>query len=229
MSGLLAVTAGAGIFLSQIDGAQPSRASSALAPTVTTSADGPQGEQAARTGSAAQEAPAAPLEKVLEAQFQQQPNFYWCGPAAARNALAASGFAVTQADMAPKLRTTTSGTDSAFDVTRGLNEVVGGNVYQTREIPGQSATPAEAGQLQSDVVRAVSTGRAVVANIVSTARDTNGVSHSFDGGHYVAIVGYTENGQIVKVADSANPNGDGTYWMTTSNMANWIARRGYSF
>ncbi|MET7392075.1 C39 family peptidase [Dactylosporangium sp. NPDC005572] len=226
------MAAGAGIVLSQIDGSQPSRASSAVAPNVTTSADRSQGEQAARTGSAAPATPAtpaAPLEKVLSARFQQQPNFYWCGPAAARNALAASGFTVTQADMAPKLRTTTSGTDSAFDVTRGLNEVVGGNVYQTREIRGQSATPAEIGQLQADVVRAVSAGRAVVANIVSSAKDTNGVSHTFDGGHYVAIVGYTENGQIVKVADSANPSGDGTYWMTTTNIANWIARRGYSF
>ncbi|GGM42628.1 C39 family peptidase [Dactylosporangium sucinum] len=216
LGGLLAVAAATGIVLSQIDGSQPSRASSAVAPVVA---------------SAAPEAPAtpSPAEKVLEAQFQQQPNFYWCGPAAARNALAAGGYAVTQADMASKLRTTTSGTDSAFDVTRGLNEIVGADVYQTREIRGQVATPAETGQLQTDVVRAVTDGRAVVANIVTSAWDTNGISHSFDGGHYVAIVGYKDGGRIVKVADSANPNGDGTYWMTTDNMATWIARRGYSF
>jgi hypothetical protein len=33
----------------------------------------------------------------------------------------------------------------------------------------------------------------------------------------------------VKIADPANPNGDGTYWVTTINMAGWIATHGYSY
>jgi hypothetical protein len=33
----------------------------------------------------------------------------------------------------------------------------------------------------------------------------------------------------VKVADNANPNGDGTYWVTTINVATWIATHGYSY
>jgi hypothetical protein len=84
-------------------------------------------------------------------------------------------------------------------------------------------------QLQADVVRAISNGRGLVTNIVHSVTDTNGGSHTYDGGHYVAVVGYQDNGRVVKIADPANSNGDGTYWVTTINLANWIATHGYSF
>ncbi|WP_285792315.1 C39 family peptidase, partial [Micromonospora sp. NBRC 101691] len=70
-------------------------------------------------------------------------------------------------------------------------------------------------------------GRAVVANIAGTATDTNGTTHSFEGGHYISVVGYRDNADTVKIADSANPN-QASYWITTDALADWIATRGYS-
>jgi hypothetical protein len=32
----------------------------------------------------------------------------------------------------------------------------------------------------------------------------------------------------MKIADPADPQGDGTYWVTTANLADWMATRGYS-
>jgi hypothetical protein len=173
--------------------------------------------------------PTAPPSKVLDYTFQLQTTYYNCGPAATRIALTASGHTLSQDELARQLHTTTSGTNSALDTTRALNNVIGRNVYQTREIPGPAATPAQMDQLQADVVRAINDGRIIVANIVHSVTDTAGVSHSYDGGHFLTIVGYKDDGRTVKVADNANPNGDGTYWVTTINMANWIATHGYSY
>nr|WP_240942056.1 C39 family peptidase [Planosporangium thailandense] len=173
--------------------------------------------------------PSVPASKVLDYQFQLQPNYYYCGPAATRIALSATGHILSFDAIAKLLHTTTSGTDSANDTTRGLNTVLGGNVYQTREIPVSPATPAQMDQLQADVVRAITGGRAVVTNIVHSVTDTSGTRHTYDGGHYVTIVGYKDDGRTVKIADPANPNGDGTYWVTTIDMANWIATHGYSY
>jgi hypothetical protein len=174
-------------------------------------------------------APAAPAEKVLDHTFQLQPNFYYCGPAATRIALSVKGRLLSQDEIARKLGTDTGGTDSAHDITRALNDVLGSKVYQTREIPAYPATPAQMDQLQADAVRSISSGRALVTNIAGYATDQAGGYHDYGGGHYVSVVGYKDQGRSVKVADPANPNGDGTYWMSTISMANWIAARGYSY
>jgi hypothetical protein len=172
-------------------------------------------------------APKPPSEKVLGYDFQEQPNFYYCGPAATRNALTARGLKPSQDEVANKLGTTTSGTNSAADTTRVLNSVVGNDFYKTHEIPGP-ATPEQMDQLQADVVHAVSNGYAVVSNIDGSTTDTAGAGRSYPGGHYVTIVGYTDDGKSVKIADPAGIGGDGTYWVTTINMANWMAGHGYS-
>ncbi|MCW2639670.1 MAG: hypothetical protein JWP76_1976 [Dactylosporangium sp.] len=173
--------------------------------------------------------PSAPPSKVLDYTFQLQTTYYYCGPAATRIALTASGHTLSQDELARQLHTTTSGTDSANDTTRVLNNVIGRNAYQTREIPGPSATPAQMDQLQADVVRTINDGRVIVANIVHSVTDTVGVRHTYDGGHFLTIAGYKDDGRTVKVADNANPNGDGTYWVTTIDMANWMATHGYSY
>ncbi len=76
-------------------------------------------------------------------------------------------------------------------------------------------------------MRTVDDGRAVVANIAGTATDTDGITHSFAGGHYVSVTGYHDNGDTVTIADSADP-AQATYQMNTDTLANWIATRGYS-
>ena len=171
-------------------------------------------------------APKPPSTKVLDYTYEAQINGWYCGPAAVRNALSATGIERTQDALAGPLGTTVNGTNSAEDTTRALNQIVKGSPYRTHTIPG-AATPAQMDQLQADVVKAITDGRGVVANTVGTATDTNGGWHSFPGGHYIAVVGYKDNGRTVRIADSADPN-MAAYWMTTIDLANWMATRGYS-
>lgn len=248
---LIAAAAAAGIGLSQVDGPQPANASlsrnvanvirvddnrasrSQARPVAQAPSTAPSQATASPSAStpASPPAPSAatpPSSKVVDYQYQAQINYYYCGPAATRIALTATGHNLTQDQVASLLHTTTSGTDSANDTTRGLNSVLGGNVYQTREIPAYPATTAQADQLRADVVRTVTSGRAVVANIVHSVTDTAGVRHTYDGGHFLTIVGYKDDGRTVKIADPASPN-DPAYWVATTDMANWIATHGYSY
>ncbi|SCL23771.1 Peptidase_C39 like family protein [Micromonospora rhizosphaerae] len=172
-------------------------------------------------------APKPPSTKVLDYNYEAQTAYWNCGPAAVRNALSASGVETTQDAMVAPLGATVNGTNSAEDTTRGLNQMVKGSPYKTHEIPGQAATPAQMDQLQADVVNAITDGRGVVVNIAGSATDTDGGWHSFPGGHYIAVVGYKDDGRTVRIADSANPSYP-SYWITTINLANWAATRGYS-
>ncbi|MEV5692478.1 C39 family peptidase [Micromonospora globbae] len=170
--------------------------------------------------------PKPPASKVLDYDYQAQTTYYYCGPAATRNALSAAGIERSQDDLAVQLGTTEMGTNSAEDTTRVLNAVVKGNPYRTRMFPN-APSPAQMDQLQADVVRAITDGRGVVANIVGDATDVDGGWHSFPGGHYIAVVGYRDEGRVVKIADSANP-AIPSYWITTIDLANWMTTRGYS-
>jgi hypothetical protein len=205
-------------------------------PAATKAAAGTAGGQAASPAPSASASPtpkavptpAPPSEKELGYQFQLQTTYYYCGPAATRIAASALGMTPSQDDLAAMLGTTVDGTNSSFDVARVLNGIYGTSFYHATSIPDQAATPAEMDQLQADVVHAVSNGRAVVVNIAGTAWDAGSVSHSYDGGHYLTVVGYKDGGRTVKIADPADPAGDGSYWMTTINLANWSATRGYA-
>lgn len=203
------------------DGGSPDTAPAESSPTPATPAQAPTAQPPAA-------APPAPSSKVLDYEFQAQPNFYYCGPAATRIALTARGKIPGQDYIARKLGTTVNGTNSAEDTTRELNRLGDTDFYRTREIPGPSATPAQMDRLQADVVRAISSGYPVVANVVGGATDTAGGWHAYDGGHYMTVVGYKDHGRVVKVADPANINGQSEYWVTTIKMANWMAQRGYS-
>jgi hypothetical protein len=172
------------------------------------------------------EPPKPPATKVLDYDYQAQNTYYNCGPAATRNALSATGIDRTQDELGAELGTTEMGTNSALDTTRVLNAEVKGSPYRTRMFAG-TPSPAQMDQLQADVVAAITDGRGVVANIAGDATDTDGGWHSYGGGHYIAVVGYKDNGRTVRIADSANA-ADPAYWITTIDLANWIATRGYS-
>jgi hypothetical protein len=193
-------------------------------------ADKAAADKAAPAAKAApQPAPPAPAEWWLtNTDVQIQPNYYYCGPAAVRNALTAHGKAMSMDDLANLMGTTTNGTDSSFDITAAMNKVLGGNRYKTAEISGQRATPQQMDKLQADVVEAVSHGDAVVANVVGTVADTGGAVHSYQGGHYLTVIGYGDHGRVVAIGDSASPNKP-TYQLSTIDLANWIASRGYSY
>ncbi|MFC0003720.1 C39 family peptidase [Micromonospora siamensis] len=215
----------------------PSASPSATAtpdPDLTTSAPKPAAtKQAVAKKAVAKkvvaEKPAAkkpPASKVLDYTYEAQTTYYNCGPAAVRNALSASGVETTQDGLAGPLGTTEMGTNSAEDTTRVLNQMVKGSPYRTTMFAG-SPSSAQIERLSADVVEAVSSGRGVVANIAGDATDTQGGWHSFPGGHYIAVVGYQDNGRTLRIADSADPSLP-AYWISAADLANWIATRGYS-
>jgi hypothetical protein len=200
-----------------------SPAPTAAAPAATKSSPGtsPPASKPAATK------PAAPAKLELHYQYAVQINGWYCGPAAARIALTTRGLYPSQDELAAKLGTTTNGTNSAADITRVLNAMTRSSFYHATFIPSKAVTTRQIGQLQSDVVDAISHGYGAVMNVVGTGQDTNGNAHSFDGGHYIAAVGYQDNGRKVKIADSANGY-TASYWMTVANLAEWVGARGYA-
>ncbi|MEH1102961.1 C39 family peptidase [Micromonospora sp. CPCC 205561] len=166
-------------------------------------------------------------ERELGVRYEAQPNFYYCGPAAARNALSVQGKNIDVDGMAQRMGTTEAGTNSINDITPVLNKETGKDAYQSVEIRDPKADDKQTDKLRTDIVTAIDEGHAVVANIAGTATDTDGVTHSFEGGHYISVVGYRDNGNTVTIADSANPT-QASYRMSVDNLADWIATRGYT-
>ncbi len=171
--------------------------------------------------------PAKVQAKEVRVKYQAQPNYYWCGPAAARNALSAAGHDVTMSSLARAMGTTEAGTNSAKDITAALNKFTGSAEYRTTELAKPTITAKQAETLKRDIVTTIDDRRAVVANVAGTATDTEGATHSYEGGHYIAVHAYRDNGREVKIADSANPD-TANYWIDTTDLADWIATRGYS-
>ncbi|MGS2616191.1 C39 family peptidase, partial [Micromonospora sp. LZ34] len=56
-------------------------------------------------------------ERELGVRYEAQPNFYYCGPAATRNALSVQGKEINVDAMAEQMGTTEAGTDSINDIT----------------------------------------------------------------------------------------------------------------
>jgi hypothetical protein len=183
-------------------------------------------QEAAKQEAAKQEA-AMPRDKEVSVDYQSQTTFYFCGPAATRIAASAQGHDLSQDDAAAKLGTTVNGTPSAVDTTRVLNDILGSDTYHTTSIPGPP-TQAQTDKVKADVMRSLNNGRAVVANIAGTTTDVTGAAHKFDGGHYVAVVGYHDQGDTVEISDPADVNGADSYWISTGNLAQWMATHGYS-
>ena len=164
----------------------------------------------------------------LPHETAQQPNQYYCGPAAVRNALTVFGQKASMDQLATELGTTKDGTNSAVEITRVLNAHLGKDRYRTVEINNQRPTEAQVSTLRSDVMRSIDRGDPVVVNIAGTVTDTAGERHSFPGGHYLIVVGYDSQGDQVHMADSADPDGSPEYTLKVGDLANWIASRGYA-
>ncbi|ADU09739.1 MULTISPECIES: C39 family peptidase [Micromonospora] len=177
---------------------------------------------------AAATARAASAKQVNDYTFQAQPNIYYCGPASTRIALSAQGKMEDQDKLASELGTTFAGTASAFEITRVLNDSLGRQMYKTVEIPNESASADEVTRLRTDLTKAIDEQRIPVVNVIGTAVDAEGITRSFPVGHYLTVVGYDSDGGRLKIADPWQPVGDGTYWISAADLANWSASRGYS-
>lgn len=188
----------------------------------------PAGTTAAPASPTSPSTAAAPASKELSYQFKWQENYYFCGPAATRIALTARALFPSQSEVAQSLRTTVNGTNSADDTTRALNAYTKSSFYKSHFVSGQAANQADIDRLRADVINAITNGYAVVANIAGSTVDKDGDSHSYPGGHFLTVVGYSDGGQTVRIADPADAHGVGSYMLSTVNLANWVALRGYS-
>jgi Peptidase_C39 like family len=195
-----------------------------LSPMVATaSTDTP----AATTAAGDEQPAAAPAQAAVDHAFELQPNYYYCGPAATRVALSAHGQVFSEDQLAAMLGTTTAGTPSAFDITRVLNQQLGDNRYRTVELAQRQVTAEQIAQLKSNVVRSVSHGDTVVANVIGEGTDASGHSRSYPVGHYLNIVGYVDQGEVAQIADSADPTAP-NYQIAVGDLAQWIGSRGYA-
>ncbi|RAO36007.1 hypothetical protein ONO23_01911 [Micromonospora noduli] len=65
------------------------------------------------------------------------------------------------------------------------------------------------------------------SNLYATNRNTQRTPPPSEGGHYISVVGYHDNGNTVTIADSADPN-QAAYQISVEHLADWIATRGYA-
>jgi hypothetical protein len=174
-------------------------------------------------------ATAPTTSKIVSHTFYGQINGYYCGPAATQIALSSWGKSYTQDYLASRLGTTVNGTDSISQVASVLNSLTASSYYQVTWIGGSYATSTQKAALKTAIVNDVNQGRALVANVVGYATSTDGRTHSYSGGHYLAVTGYSQSGDLARISDNAYGSASaGEYWMTTDRLADWIAGRGYA-
>lgn len=156
-------------------------------------------------------------------RFQETP--VWCGPAAVQVALSVVGITATQAELAAELGTTDEGTDTIADVVRVLNARIGPGAFASRFIATGAASPINVGELRVALGDAVARRYALVANVVGSILGNDGRVRTYDGGHYVALTGFSGDHDEVLVSDVAG----GEFRATAPRVADWIALRGYAF
>jgi hypothetical protein len=173
--------------------------------------------------------PTTSTQKIVNHTFYGQINGYYCGPASTQIALSSWGRSYSQDYLASRLGTTINGTDSISQVASVLNSLTASSYYQVTWIGGDYASATQKAALKTALVNDVNQGRALVANVVGYATSTDGRTHSYSGGHYLAVTGYSQSGTLARISDNAYGSASsGEYWMTTDRLADWIAGRGYA-
>ena len=173
--------------------------------------------------------PPAPVEKILDHDYQIQQTSYWCGPAATRVVLSARIAPPSQQTLANQLGTTTNGTDWIGQVTQVLNDDLGAQYYKTTEMPNDPPSQSQRDRLWADVVHSIDSDFAIVANIVAPpSNQPPGYPSNQTIYHYFAVVGYNAETRKVYIADSANFSGYQHYWLTLDKLATLIPPKGYS-
>jgi hypothetical protein len=143
-------------------------------------------------------------------------------------ALSAQGvYFEKESELYGPLETDEDGTDSiGGQVKPVLNRLLNTTFYEDKRI-SWTPTGDEINLLKGDIKTDIDQNRLIVANVREGATDVDGDYHYY-GGHYIAIVGYDQGGALAHVYDSADVNGVHNYWMSTDNLAGWMAGKGYA-
>lgn len=141
--------------------------------------------------------------------------------------------APAQQTLADYMGTTTDGTDDISLVRDALNHYLGTNRYVATYLP-DPPSQAQRDALRKDLVETISNGWPIVANVVSGWRPPGYPSGTIY--HYVAVVGYDQDGALALIADPAGDGAGGaswtnvprTYWISVEDLGTWIGAKGYT-
>jgi hypothetical protein len=178
--------------------------------------------------SAAPAAPARAAAKTLPFTWYGQERYYWCGPAATKIALSARMSPPSQTTLAASLGTTTNGTDDIANVVATMNRFLNTTWYERKPV-NDPPTQAQRDLLKQDLVFDIDRGWAIVANVVSGWRPPGYPSGTIY--HYVAVVGYSDNGDSALIADPAGAGAGGSSWGNvpkTYTISTWNGLKAYA-
>jgi hypothetical protein len=171
--------------------------------------------------------------KTLGYTWQGQERYYYCGPGAVRMALSARISPPSQTTIGNWMGTDENGTDDTANTVSALNHFLGGGWYERKPV-SDPPTQAQRDLLKYDLVFDVDRGYAIVANVVSGWRPPG-----YPGGtiyHYVAVVGYADDGNTAIIADPAGAGAGGSSWgnvpreyaISTYDLGTWIGVKAYA-
>jgi hypothetical protein len=177
---------------------------------------------------------AAPAKAVLNFNWYGQETGYWCGPGSTRMALSTHMTTPpSQTDLANFMGTTKEGTVRADEI-RALNNWLAPPTPYASIAMDTVPTQDQRDLLKATVVSRIASGWPVVVNVLSGWRPPGYPSGTI--GHFVAVMGYDNQGDKVLIAD---PAADGaasarwvdvpkTYWIAMHDLGTWVGGRGYS-
>jgi hypothetical protein len=175
-----------------------------------------------------------PAKAELNVTWFGQETGYFCGPGSTKMAIGTqTPNPPSQQELATLMGTDEDGTDNISLVAKALNKYISGANYVARDI-SDPPTKAQSDQLKTDLVKRIGSGFPMVVNVISGWRPPG-----YPGGtiyHYVAVVGYDESGNKVKIADPAGAGAGGanwtnvpkTYWISFDDFATWVGGKGYT-
>ncbi len=166
---------------------------------------------------------------ILSADYEAQPNGYWCGPASMAIALSAFRLDFSQKSLATAAQTDREGT-WLHQVARVLDYHAPFDVrYTVKTIPGADADLAQTREFRTGARRSIDGGAPVVINIAATPDEQPPLQRAKTGGrytlrHHMAVVGYNTVNDTFLVYDPWTE----PFWVDTSQLADMAGTRGYT-
>jgi hypothetical protein len=176
-----------------------------------------------------------PVKAVLNFTWHGQETHYWCGPGSVHMAIGTRiADPPSETKLADFMGTTTAGT-VRDDAIRALNNWLTPPTPYVSVPVDSPPTQAQRDLLKQTILDRIGGGYPVIANVHSGWRPPFYPSGNI--GHFVAVVGYDQSGDMVLIADPAADGSGGhprwddvpeSYWIATEDLGSWVGSRGYS-
>ncbi len=168
-------------------------------------------------------------ERELGVRYEAQPNFYYCGPAATRNALSVQGKNINVDDMAKEMGTTEAGTNSINDITPVLNKETGkADAYHS---PSRSAAPTPTPSRPTNCAP-TSSGPWTTAGPWSRTSPAPAPTPTASATPTRAGTTSASSATATAATPSRSPTPPtrtpASYQISVEHLADWIATRGYA-